>query len=127
MANRNLPEPTEEDCRTVERMAGRGATLDDIAYCLGWSPATLDRRKVKYPQIETAYAKGRAIAKDAMAQRLWEIAHSDDERGQPTKSAVIATIFWLKCQGGWKEQPDTIEASTPQVQIYLPKREKQDG
>lgn len=123
MSGRKIPPPTESDLTTIRDMAGSGATLDDIAIALDWSPSTLDRRKKKYPEVEQAYRKGRAMARRKMGDRLWDIAMADDDNGQPTKNAVIATIFWLKCQAGWKEEPDIMESSAPQVQIYLPKRE----
>ena len=119
---RRIPEPTDSDLRTIERMASTGATLDDIAYCLDWSPSTLDRRKKKYPAVEHAYNKGRASARSQMSNRLWDIAMSDDDSGKPTKASIVATIFWLKCQANWKEDPETTVDAAPQVQIYLPKR-----
>lgn len=115
-------ELTQSDLRTIEKLAGRGSTLDDIAYVLGFSPATLDR-KLEQGEVREAYEKGRAIAKHDMAARLWDIAMSDDGNGIPTKQSVIAAIFWLKSQARWSDRlviETETQESANQVQIYLP-------
>lgn len=110
-------EITGTDLSIIERMAGLGSTLDEIATVLGWSPATLDR-KLKDESAQAAYSRGRAVAKHTMAGRLWDIAMSDEHKGSTT-----ACIFWLKSQAGWSDRL-TIEqapaASESQVQIYIP-------
>lgn len=115
-------EVTKTDLVTIEKLARYGSTLDEIALCLGWSPATLDR-KLKLPDVEAAYKRGRLIASHSMAERLWDIAMSNDEKGVPTKQSVIAAIFWLKAQAGWTDRvsisTDTNEPVNP-IQIYLP-------
>jgi len=124
MVGRSLPPPTSDDFRLIEEMSGAGSTLDEIALALDWSVSTLERRKKRYPEIEKAYQKGRVLAKRAMGDRLWQIAMSNDKEGHPTKGAVVATIFWLKCQAGWKENfDDQVQSLAPEVQIYLPKRD----
>lgn len=113
---------TATDLRIIEQMAGMGSTLDDIALILDWSVATLDR-KLKLPEVESAYKKGRAIAKNSMASRLWDIAMSGDEQGQPSKQATTACIFWLKAQAGWTDRivVETETADDSQkVVIFLP-------
>lgn len=114
-------ELTTADLRTIEKLAGLGSTLDDIAYVLNLSPATLDR-KLEQTEVRTAYEKGRAVAKGEMANRLWEIAMSSDEKGIPTKQSVIAAIFWLKAQAKWSDRLviETETQESTQVQIYLP-------
>lgn len=115
-------EPTVFDVALVEKLAGLGLTLDQIAAALGWSPATLDR-KLKEPELAAAYGKGRALAAQSMASRLWDIAMSNDEKGIPTKQATTAAIFWLKAQAKWSERLTLeLDNSEPenQIQIYLP-------
>jgi hypothetical protein len=115
-------EPTETDLRAIEKLSGLGSTLDEIALVLGWSPATLDRKKKDNPSVEEAFKRGKAIASKEMANRLWEIAMSNDDKGIPTKQSVIAAIFWMKAQAKWSERL-TIETEATEinpVQIYLP-------
>jgi hypothetical protein len=99
--------------RIVEDMAGRGATLDDIACVIGISPRTLDRWQ-KHDEVKFAYKRGRAIAKDNMARTLYEKAMAGD---------TIAMIFWLKAQGGWSDRQSEAVQEMPEVEIYMPKRE----
>jgi hypothetical protein len=110
---------TAADIALIERLAGLGLTLNMIAHAVSWSTATLDR-KLKLDEVNAAYRRGRALATEKMASRLWDIAMQNDELGQPTKSAVAATIFWLKAQANWSETP-TVEAETLEpIQVYLP-------
>lgn len=110
------------DLRTIEKMAGLGSTLDEIACVLGISPATLDRKLDQQEEVRQAYDKGRAVAKHDMASRLWDIAMSNDPEGNPTKQAVVATIFWLKAQAKWSDRlvVEQEQVETNAVQIYLP-------
>lgn len=112
---------TDADLSIIERMAGLGSTLDDIAHVLGWSGSTLDR-KLKLPKVKAAYQKGRALAKEKMQQRLWDIAMSNDSWGVPTKQATTAAIFWLKSQAGWSDRTGDVdmESEDQKVVIYLP-------
>jgi hypothetical protein len=99
--------------RIVEDMAGRGATLDDIACVIGISPSTLDRWQ-KHEEVKFAYKRGRAIAKDNIARTLYDKAMDGD---------TIAMIFWLKAQGGWSDKQREITQDMPEIEIYMPKRE----
>jgi hypothetical protein len=109
-------EISETDLRIVETMAGRGAILDDIACVIGISASTLDRW-LKHDQVKLAYKKGRAIAKDNVAGKLYDLAMSGD---------TIAAIFWLKAQAGWSDKQNEIPLETAQVQIYMPQRVKRE-
>lgn len=112
-------EVSDRDLQVIEKMAGLGSTLDQIARVLTWSPATLDR-KLKLEPVREAYDRGRAAATHEMASRLWDIAHSNDDKGIPTRQAVIAAIFWLKSQAKWSESPSELSSSVGSVSIYLP-------
>lgn len=103
-------EKSDIHLRVIEDMAGRGAVLDDIAKVLGVSSSTLDRW-MSDESVHEAYAYGRAHAKDAIANRLFEIAMSGD---------VTACIFWLKAQAGWTDKPKAEVSNAAQVVFYLP-------
>lgn len=122
MAGRPAIDVTETDLRLIEKMAGLGSTLDDIALVLGWSPATLDRKKKDVPEVNQAWQRGRICATESMASRLWDIAMSNDDKGIPTKQSVIAAIFWMKAQAKWSDRLviEQEQNDMPQVQIYLP-------
>ena len=109
-----------DDLRVIESMAGLGSTLDDIAKVLGVSASTLDRW-LKLDEVGAAYGRGRAIAKHDMASRLWDIAMSQGDDGQPGKGAVQATIFWLKAQAGWSDRAEEdVQQAQAQVHVYIP-------
>ena len=116
---RPAKEVEDKDLRIIESMAGRGSTLDDIALVIGVSASTLDRW-LKLDEVQAAYRKGRAIAKHEMSGRLWDIAMSTDEDGNPSKGAVTAAIFWLKAQAGWTENPKEEATAGAQVVVYIP-------
>jgi hypothetical protein len=98
--------------RIVEDMAGRGAILDDIACVIGIGPSTLDRW-LKHDEVKFAYKRGRAIAKDKVSQKLYDLALDGD---------TIAAIFWLKAQAGWSDKQSEVPAEVAEVQIYMPAR-----
>lgn len=117
--NRGRPpiEKSDIHLRVIEDMAGRGAVLDDIAKVLGVSPSTLDRWLTD-EVVKEAWAYGRAHAKDAIANRLFEIAMSGD---------TAACIFWLKAQAGWTDKPKAEASNAAQVIFYLPENGRDLG
>lgn len=117
--NKNSGRPRKEveakDLRIVEDMAGRGATLDDIACVIGVSPSTLDRW-LKLPEVEQAYRRGRIQAKDTVASRLFDLANEGD---------VTAIIFYLKAQAGWSDRPkEDVKPQGSQVVVYIPDNQR---
>ncbi|NJN89507.1 MAG: hypothetical protein HC878_03445 [Leptolyngbyaceae cyanobacterium SL_5_14] len=120
---RPVKEVLDDDIRVIEKLAGRGLKLDDIACALDISSSTLDRW-LKLDEVGNAYKRGRAIATDAMTSRLWDIAMSDDGEGKPTKQATAAVFFWLKCQAGWTEKPKEEVQSQAQVIVYVPDNQR---
>jgi hypothetical protein len=116
---RKKVEVSDLQLRVIEDMAGRGAVLDDIAYVIGIPPATLDRIKGRDERVELAYRRGRAIATDNMATRLWNIAQQNTD----LRSATVATIFWLKAQAKWSDKQsddEPLEDVGSQVHVYIP-------
>ncbi len=120
-------EINDQHLAVIERMAGLGSVLDDIAYVLGCSPATLDRLKNGYTRqtktklievppderVALAYNQGRALAKEKVQQKLMDLIEGGD---------VAATIFWLKAQAGWSDRvaDQSPAAAAGNVVIYLP-------
>ena len=84
-------EPTDEQRKQVEAMAGFGIPQVDIAKVIGISKPTLE----KYFRGELDVGSVKATAK--VAQSLFKKATSDGSQ------SVTAAIFWLKTRAGWKE------------------------
>ncbi|MEA5447979.1 hypothetical protein VB780_05320 [Leptolyngbya sp. CCNP1308] len=102
--------PTPADIAKVERLAGQGFRLEDIAIACDVSVSTLQKWK-ELPAIATAYRKGRIEATSNVAERLYNLAMSGD---------VAACIFWLKAQAGWSDRPQPEATAQAEVHIYLP-------
>lgn len=106
---------TPEQINTIERAAGLGLNLDNISYLIGINPRTLDRRLADCEKAREAYNRGRAIAHEKVASKLFTLI----EQGEPA-----AIFFYLKCQAGWREK-DKIEenGNKAEIKIYLPEKE----
>jgi hypothetical protein len=102
--------PTPVDLAKIERLAGLGCRLDEIAIACDVSPATLDRWKQR-DDVSLAYQKGRIEAKANVAERLYDLAMDGD---------VAAAIFWLKSQAGWTDRPQPESVDRAQVVVYIP-------
>lgn len=102
--------PSPAAIAKIERLAGQGFRLDDIAIACDVSTPTLRRWK-ELPEVERAYKKGRIEATSNVAERLYNLALGGD---------VAACIFWLKAQGKWQEKHEPETASQAEVVIYLP-------
>ena len=68
-----------------------GLTQEEIASVMQLSEPTL--RKHYWVEMQT----GRVEAKVKVAQSLFRMATN------PDKPNVVAAIFWLKAQGGWRD------------------------
>jgi hypothetical protein len=85
-------EPTMEERKLVQAMAGFGIPEPQIAGTIGEhgiDAKTL--RKHFRRELDTGATK----ANTAVAQTLYKMASSGHH--------AAATIFWLKCRAGWKE------------------------
>jgi hypothetical protein len=96
--------PTDKDRATVKAMAGFGVPETDIAALLLIDPKTL--RKHFAHELEVGHVEANA----KVAANLFRRATGEG------REAVIASIFWLKCRAGWREQdkrygPDEGEAA----------------
>ena len=102
--------PDSEQIAEIERLAGRGFRLDDIAIACDVSTSTLRRWK-ELPEVKKSYTKGRIQATSDIAGRLYTLAMEGE---------VAACIFWLKAQAGWSDRPQAEAAANAEVHIYLP-------
>lgn len=86
---------TAEQIELVEKLAGQGLNVNQMAAILGISKATLDRRAADTPELHEAIEKGRAEAANKVTKVAYQMAVSG-------KSPVM-TIFWLKCRERWRD------------------------
>lgn len=91
------------DLRQVEILASRGLTHAQIAAVLGISEKTLYKRKNESSEIAEAINRGKAKGIAEISNALYESAK---------KGNTTAQVFFLKAQGGWKD--NRIELTTTQ-------------
>lgn len=88
-------QPTDEVREQVRKMAGLGLRESDICSII----------KITAPTLRKYYADdlaiGRADATYQVAQSLFRQAVNEE------KPSMSAAIFYLKCQAGWRENPET--------------------
>lgn len=116
--------PKPQDRKIVYSYAAYGATYEDIAASLGIDDKTLVKHFKE--ELET----GRAIAKNTIAQKLYQVAVGRDAVLHPeTKEVMLpavppnlgALIFLAKTRLGWKETHVVENKEVKSgVQIYLP-------
>lgn len=82
------------DLQKVEQYAQTGAKEAEIAKALGCSIRTIQNRKKDNQDFMDAFSRGRAKACIFVGGKLMELIKAGN---------VAAIIFFLKCQGGWKE------------------------
>ena len=121
-AGRKSFEPTDQQRRMAESLAGCGTRQDAIARIMGIDAKTLR----KYFRHELACGSDKAIAQ--VAGSLFKMAISGD--------CVAATIFFLKTRGGWTETsraqqvsgdgPLSINAARKMLAKLMPSRPKED-
>lgn len=83
--------PTAESRKHVKGMSACGVPEDDIALIVGVDPKTLRKH------YAAELGAGKVAANAKVQQSLFRKATGN------TPQAVIAAIFWLKTQAGWKE------------------------
>lgn len=96
----------------IERAARAGCSLKQIACLLGLSKRTLEEW-ITRPDVEDVYQAAKMNAILNVADMLYNLALAGD---------LNATIFYLRCQAGWKVATnDVVQADVEdQVTIYLP-------
>ena len=87
-------------------------TKSQIADYFGISETTLRAIESRQPEVLDAYKKGRVKQISDMGSNLVKLA---------TEGSVAANIFYLKVQGGWREeQPEAQEI--PPINIVVDSR-----
>jgi hypothetical protein len=87
--------PDEKDIKMVTHLAKLGLRDSDIASGLDIAESTLQKYFANF------LAKGRVIALQKVADTLFTLATNGKN--------LAATIFYLKCRGGWLENPKDEE------------------
>lgn len=109
---------TEQQKRIIKECSGLGLTQADIAHLLEVPTSTFKYWIANDEEINTLIQQGKAIAKRKVARRLMEMIEGEG------KEAAAAVFFYLKCQAGWRETDKHSQESAPEVNIYLPQKEK---
>lgn len=83
------------DIEQVAELAGRGLSQAEICLVLGISEKTLERRKIEMSVLADAIKRGRAVAADAVANKLYEMATGGD---------LGAIVWWEKTRRGLSDR-----------------------
>ena len=67
-------EVTKEVLQEVEELAGQGLTVNQIATCLGVSPATIYNKQAQYLEFLETIKKGKAVGLSKVTNALFENA-----------------------------------------------------
>jgi hypothetical protein len=103
------------DLEQVEALASSGLTYTQMADALGIHLHTLIRKRNQVEVFAEALRRGRAKGISAVANKLWEMALSGN---------VVAAIFFLKCQAGWRELQE-IDHDINEIEEQAAERERQ--
>ena len=80
-------EVTEEVLQEVEELAGQGLTVNQIATCLGVSPATIYNKQAQYLEFLETIKKGKAVGLSKVTNALFENATVNKDN--------VAIIYYL--------------------------------
>lgn len=95
----------------VRNMARLGHPVPSIAAALGISRETLNQCRKRQPEVDEAFAQGRAGLEFELASSLVEAAR---------KGNIVAAMFALKSMFGYRDNGQTDTAPKVAVQINLP-------
>lgn len=84
-------EPEDRERAMVEALSGYGVPQTEIAAIVRIDPTTLRER------YREELDRGQAVANAKVAQNLFTRATG------PSREAVTAAMFWLRCRAGWSE------------------------
>lgn len=111
-------EITDEMLERIGKCAGRGLTVEQIAYLIGCGPTTFYKIQKADPRIKEVMEQGRADALEAVTNALYEKAIKGDN---------TAMIFFLKNRSArsWLDSPAPEAPKTPEkvkieVSLYDP-------
>ena len=88
------PKKTEIDLVKVEKLASQGLNKSQVAAMCGLKESQWYARENENPEITEAYKRGKAKGVLTISNALFEQARSGN---------TTAQIFFLKAQGGWRE------------------------
>ena len=98
-----INKPDDGISKQVKTMAGLGLMDEEIAAVLG----------MKLDALRAAYGKELTMAGPQMvaqvAQSMFKMATDAN------KPNVTAAIFWLKCRGGWNDDPGSTKAGKKEL------------
>lgn len=120
---RPVIEITEELCKKAESLAAQGLTMTQIANVLGMGESTLYAKQAEFSEFSEAIKRGQDKGVAVVCNALFESAKgttiTEDkviklpgggeevvkiQKNIPAN--VIASIFFLKNRGGWKDSKD---------------------
>ena len=104
-------EPTAEDVAFIERSAGEGCDMIEIARGLHIGKTTLSRWRKDHETVAEAIEIGRAIEHKALRSKLHEKAMAGD---------TVALLFLLKCRHGYREGDQSERGGGATITINLP-------
>ena len=104
-------EPTAEDVEFIERSAGEGCDMIEIARGLHIGKTTLSRWRKDHETVAEAIEIGRAIEHKALRSKLHEKAMAGD---------TVALLFLLKCRHGYREGDQSERGGGATITINLP-------
>ncbi|MBF0361980.1 MAG: helix-turn-helix domain-containing protein [Oligoflexia bacterium] len=93
---------SKSDLERIEDLASKGLSISEIAASLEMSKTTLERRLSDDGTI-VRLERGRAKSLEQVASTAYQMATSGNYPAM--------TMFWLKCQGKWREQDDNPSES----------------
>ena len=108
--------PISINIRTVERLASRGLTQEQICDAMGIAKSTYFAHKARNQELMDAIRRGQAKGASDVANFLYQ---------QAKKGNAAAAIFFMKNRAGWKDKCDIeqdVKLPQPLV-IQLPAQE----
>lgn len=104
----------------VERLSAQGMRLSEIAPFFGLSTDQLRKQKKINDRLDLAIESGKSKGIANVSNKLMQNAMDGN---------IIAQIFYLKCQAGWREADKTPpqESAKDRVTIYLPDNGRDDN
>lgn len=86
---------TQDEIVRIEKMAGQGLNVSQMAAILGMSKKTFERRMHDTKGAADALEKGRAEAAEKITGTAYRMALSG--------KFPAMTMFWLKCRERWRD------------------------
>ena len=117
-AGRKPIQVTHALCKKAERLAAKGKTEHQIAMCLGFTQATLIKKKNTFIELFEAIKKGQAKAITEVENSLFLNATENEN--------VTAQIFFLKNRNPdhWKDKHEVEHSSEGLSELIKEARER---